>query len=78
MLFGFDRLNLDTIVTALKPTLDKNYAELDPVFSANIDCDYDYNIAGVTRTSFCHLYLSWIQYCLSKREKVCRIILVLI
>ncbi|XP_021944333.1 pecanex-like protein 1 isoform X3 [Folsomia candida] len=62
-------LNLDTIVTALKPTLDKNYAELDPVFSANIDCDYDYNIAGVTRTSFCHLYLSWIQYCLSKREK---------
>lgn len=57
-------------MVALNPTLDKGYAELDPVFSVNIDEDYDYTISGITRKSFCHVYLSWIQYCVSRKEKV--------
>jgi hypothetical protein len=65
-----DWLQLDSILGALKPTLDKHYAELDPVFNGNIDEDYDNAVSGVTRSSFCSVYLSWIQYCVLKREKV--------
>ncbi|XP_067123903.1 pecanex-like protein 1 isoform X2 [Centruroides vittatus] len=63
-------LNSDSIQEALKPTLDKNYADLDPVFNMNVDEDYDFHASGVSRNSFCNVYLDWIQYCSSRREKV--------
>lgn len=59
----------EAILTALKPTLDKHYAELDPVFSVNMDEDFDFTTSGITRNSFCNVYHSWINYCVSKREK---------
>ncbi|ODM97119.1 Pecanex-like protein 1 [Orchesella cincta] len=59
----------EPILTALKPTLEKHYAELDPVFSVNMDEDYDFTMSGITRNSFCNVYHSWINYCVSKREK---------
>lgn len=62
-------LNSDSIQEALKPTLDKNYADLDPVFNMNVDEDYDFHASGVSRNSFCNIYLDWIQYCSSRREK---------
>lgn len=59
----------EAILGALKPTLDKHYAELDPVFSVNMDEDYDFTTSGITRNSFCNVYHTWINHCVSKREK---------
>ncbi|CAL1678982.1 unnamed protein product [Lasius platythorax] len=57
------------IVDALKPTLDKNFVDLDPVFNVNIDEDFDFRASGITRSSFCNIYLDWIQYCAGKQDK---------
>ncbi|MBN3311932.1 PCX1 protein, partial [Atractosteus spatula] len=48
---------------------DRNYVDLDPTFNPNIDEDYDHRLAGISRESFCAVYLSWIQYCCSRLEK---------
>jgi hypothetical protein len=42
--------------------------DLDPLFNCNIDEDFDYRAAGVTRHSFCAVYLSWIQHCAKARD----------
>ncbi|XP_014242647.1 pecanex-like protein 1 isoform X3 [Cimex lectularius] len=62
-------LESPVLLDALRPTLSKNFVELDPIFNINIDEDYDFRVAGVTRTSFCTVYLHWIQFCNEKREK---------
>ncbi|XP_046384119.1 pecanex-like protein 1 isoform X2 [Ischnura elegans] len=62
-------LNSATILEALRPTLDRGFVDLDPVFNMNIDEDYDFRASGVTRASFCNVYLDWIQFCADKREK---------
>ncbi|XP_063226315.1 pecanex-like protein 1 isoform X2 [Bacillus rossius redtenbacheri] len=62
-------LNSPTILDALKP-LDKNFVDLDPVFNMNIDEDYDFRASGITRNSFCNVYMDWIQYCAIKNDKV--------
>uniref|UniRef100_A0A146LST4 Pecanex-like protein n=1 Tax=Lygus hesperus TaxID=30085 RepID=A0A146LST4_LYGHE len=62
-------LESPVILDALRPTLSKNFVELDPVFNMNIDEDYDFRAAGITRTSFCSIYLDWIQFCNDKREQ---------
>ena len=58
------------IQDALRGTLEKNYVDLDPTFTMQVDEDYDGRLSGVSRDSFCNVYLSWIQYCTSRREKV--------
>jgi len=40
------------------------------VFNVNIDQDFDFRAEGLTKSSFCAVYLEWIQFCASKREKV--------
>ncbi|OQR78539.1 pecanex protein 1 [Tropilaelaps mercedesae] len=55
-----------SILEALAPTLDKHYAELDPVFTVNNDDDYDCRVTGISRNSFCKMYLAWIQYCVQR------------
>ncbi|XP_073980876.1 pecanex isoform X2 [Rhodnius prolixus] len=62
-------LESPVILEALRPTLNKNFVELDPVFNTNIDEDYDLRAAGITRTSFCAVYLYWIQFCNDKRQQ---------
>ncbi|KAL1138408.1 hypothetical protein AAG570_008472 [Ranatra chinensis] len=62
-------LDSPVILDALRPTLSRNYVELDPVFNMNIDEDYDFRAAGITRTSFCNVYLDWIIFCNEKREQ---------
>ncbi|XP_054257111.1 pecanex-like protein 1, partial [Macrosteles quadrilineatus] len=57
------------ILEALQPYCDRNFVDLDPVFNMNIDEDYDFRAAGITRNSFCNIYFDWIQYCVEKRTK---------
>ncbi|KAG7207181.1 hypothetical protein KM043_008869 [Ampulex compressa] len=57
------------IIEALKLTLDKNFVDLDPVFNMNIDEDFDFRASGITRSSFCNVYLDWIQYCATRQDK---------
>ncbi|XP_023246263.1 pecanex-like protein 3 [Copidosoma floridanum] len=57
------------IFDALKQTLDKNFVDLDPVFNMNIDEDFDFRASGITRSSFCNVYLDWIQFCASKQDE---------
>ncbi|XP_035223294.1 pecanex-like protein 1 isoform X2 [Stegodyphus dumicola] len=61
-------LQSEHIQEALRPTLDKNYADLDPVFNMTVDEDYDFRASGVSRNSFCNVYLDWIQFCISKNK----------
>ncbi len=56
------------IVEALNPTADKNFVDLDPLFNMNIDEDFDYRASGITRGSFCNVYLPWITSCAERRE----------
>ncbi|KAG7277076.1 hypothetical protein CRUP_031289 [Coryphaenoides rupestris] len=53
----------------LRPCAQRNYVDLDPTFNPNIDEDYDHRLAGISRDSFCTVYLGWIQYCNSRRDK---------
>ncbi|XP_049842209.1 pecanex-like protein 1 isoform X6 [Schistocerca gregaria] len=62
-------LTSETILDALRPTLDRSFVDLDPVFNMNIDEDYDFRASGITRTSFCNVYLEWIHFCASKRKE---------
>ncbi|XP_073776280.1 pecanex-like protein 1 isoform X7 [Danio rerio] len=57
------------LLEGLKSCGERNYVDLDPTFNPNIDEDYDHRLAGISRDSFCSVYLSWIQYCNSRREK---------
>lgn len=60
----------EALLEGLKSCGERNYVDLDPTFNPNIDEDYDHRLAGISRDSFCSVYLSWIQYCNSRREKV--------
>ncbi|XP_061693169.1 pecanex-like protein 1 [Syngnathoides biaculeatus] len=58
-----------TINEALQSYTKWHHIERDPqVFSVKIDEDYVHCLQGVTRASFCNVYLEWIQYCAGKME----------
>ncbi|XP_078262379.1 pecanex-like protein 1 isoform X4 [Rhinoraja longicauda] len=59
----------ETMQDGLRACTSHNYVDVDPTFNPNIDEDYDHRLAGVSRDSFCGVYLNWIQYCSSRREK---------
>ncbi|XP_067847373.1 pecanex-like protein 1 isoform X4 [Heptranchias perlo] len=59
----------ETMQDGLRACTSHNYVDVDPTFNPNIDEDYDHRLAGVSRDSFCGVYLNWIQYCASRREK---------
>lgn len=65
-----DWINSTAIRDALQPIKDKNFVDLDPVFNMNIDEDYDYRYSGITRNSFCSIYMNWIRFCNSQRKNV--------
>ncbi|TRY96029.1 hypothetical protein DNTS_016546 [Danionella cerebrum] len=47
-----------------------HHIEKDPaVFSMKIDEDYVHCLQGVTRASYCNVYLEWIQYCANKLDE---------
>lgn len=62
----------ETMKDGLRGCGERNYVDLDPTFNPNIDEDYDHRLAGISRDSFCGVYLGWIQYCNSRRPKVIR------
>ncbi|XP_052007085.1 pecanex-like protein 1 isoform X2 [Xyrauchen texanus] len=59
----------EALLEGLKSCREWNYVDLDPTFNPNIDEDYDHRLAGISKDSFCSVYLSWIQYCNSRRVK---------
>uniref|UniRef100_A0AAV2JCL8 Pecanex-like protein n=1 Tax=Knipowitschia caucasica TaxID=637954 RepID=A0AAV2JCL8_KNICA len=61
-------LSNETVQEALRPCLGANYVDSDPTFNLNIDEDYDHRASGITLSSFCMVYLDWIQYCNSRRQ----------
>uniref|UniRef100_A0A7N9ATA8 Pecanex-like protein n=1 Tax=Mastacembelus armatus TaxID=205130 RepID=A0A7N9ATA8_9TELE len=63
-------LTNETMQEALRPCLGPNYVDSDPTFNLNIDEDYDHRASGITLSSFCMVYLDWIQYCNSRRQTV--------
>ncbi|XP_049591466.1 pecanex-like protein 2 [Syngnathus scovelli] len=59
----------EAIYEALQSYTKWHHIERDPqVFSVKIDEDYVHCLQGVTRASFCNVYLEWIQYCAGKME----------
>ncbi|KAJ7984911.1 hypothetical protein DPEC_G00359670 [Dallia pectoralis] len=59
-----------SITEALVTYTKWHHIERDPaVFSVKIDEDYVHCLQGVTRASFCNVYLEWIQYCANKMEE---------
>lgn len=63
-------LTNEAVQEALRPCLSSNYVDSDPTFNLNIDEDYDHRASGITPSSFCMVYLDWIQYCNSRRQTV--------
>ncbi|XP_075887565.1 pecanex-like protein 3 isoform X2 [Nelusetta ayraudi] len=61
-------LTNEAVQEALRPCLGSNYVDSDPTFNLNIDEDYDHRASGITPSSFCMVYLDWIQYCNSRRQ----------
>ena len=57
-----------SILEALSVTCDKNFVDLDPIFNSNIDEDFDFRCSGITRSSYCAVYLGWIQHCAQVRD----------
>ena len=64
-----DWLQSQVIEEALQHTLDRQFVDLDPVFNHNLDDDYDFRSAGITRGSFWTVYGEWIQFCCEKRKQ---------
>ncbi|XP_039190156.1 pecanex-like protein 1 isoform X2 [Crotalus tigris] len=62
-------LSNETMQEGLQQYADQNYVDVDPTFNPNIDEDYDHRLAGISRESFCIIYLNWVEYCCSQREK---------
>lgn len=50
-------------------TLDRQFVDLDPIFNHNLDEDFDFRASGITRYSFCAIYMDWIQFCYAKRQQ---------
>ncbi|XP_058129771.1 protein pecanex [Anopheles ziemanni] len=62
-------LTSKAIEEALEHTTDRQFVDLDPVFNNNLDDDYDYRAAGITRASFWCVYGDWIQFCSDKKRQ---------
>ncbi|KAF7253650.1 Pecanex-like protein 2 [Varanus komodoensis] len=61
----------DSFQKILQPFSKWHYIERDlAMFSINIDDDYVPCLQGITRASFCSVYLDWIQFCAAKRIEV--------
>uniref|UniRef100_A0A8C5IXQ9 Pecanex-like protein n=1 Tax=Junco hyemalis TaxID=40217 RepID=A0A8C5IXQ9_JUNHY len=59
----------ESIQKILQPYAKWHYIERDlAMFNVNIDEDYVPCLQGITRASFCSVYLDWIQFCARKRH----------
>uniref|UniRef100_A0A8B9GBT1 Pecanex-like protein n=1 Tax=Amazona collaria TaxID=241587 RepID=A0A8B9GBT1_9PSIT len=64
----FDWIKDESMQKILQPYAKWHYIERDlAMFNINIDEDYVPCLQGITRASFCSVYLDWIQFCARKR-----------
>ena len=66
-------LENSNVRTAMEAVAPDNYCDLDPTFSPHVDEDYDHRLSGVSRHSFCAMYLPWVQHCASRQDRVSNI-----
>ncbi|XP_004854701.2 pecanex-like protein 2 [Heterocephalus glaber] len=60
----------DSLLKSLQPFAKWHHIERDlAMFNINIDDDYVPCLQGITRASYCNVYLEWIQYCAGKRQE---------
>ncbi|XP_044943193.1 LOW QUALITY PROTEIN: pecanex-like protein 2 [Mustela putorius furo] len=60
----------ESLLKSLQPFAKWHYIERDlAMFNINVDDDYVPCLQGITRASFCNVYLEWIQYCARKRQE---------
>ncbi|XP_007522976.2 pecanex-like protein 2 [Erinaceus europaeus] len=60
----------ESLLKSLQPFAKWHYIERDlTIFNINIDDDYVPCLQGITRASYCNVYLEWIQYCAQKRQE---------
>ncbi|XP_036684516.1 pecanex-like protein 2 isoform X1 [Balaenoptera musculus] len=65
----FSWIKNESLLKSLQPFAKWHYIERDlAMFSMNIDDDYVPCLQGITRASYCNVYLEWIQYCARKRQ----------
>ena len=57
-------------MSSLAETRKQSFVDRDAVFRAMTDEDYDVRPNGVSRASFCSVYLVWINYCNNQLEEV--------
>lgn len=57
------------IQDALQHTLERQFVDLDPIFNHNLDADFENRASGITRASFCDVYMEWIEFCCMKRAE---------
>lgn len=61
----------ESLLKSLQPFAKWHYIERDlAMFNINVDDDYVPCLQGITRASFCNVYLEWIQYCARKKQEV--------
>ncbi|KAM4694247.1 pecanex-like protein 2 [Discoglossus pictus] len=66
----FNWIKDESIQKALQPYTKWHHVENDlAMFNINVDEDYIPCLQGITRASFCSVYLDWIQYCAKKERK---------
>nr|XP_035958848.1 pecanex-like protein 2 isoform X2 [Halichoerus grypus] len=60
----------ESLLKSLQPFAKWHYIERDlAMFNINVDDDYVPCLQGITRASYCNVYLEWIQYCARKRQE---------
>ncbi|XP_012936159.1 pecanex-like protein 1 [Aplysia californica] len=64
-----DWLEDATVQQALDSMKEDGHVDLDPTFNVHIDEDFDLRLQGISRNSFCQVYLVWIQHCANRRDK---------
>uniref|UniRef100_A0A8C9PL61 Pecanex-like protein n=1 Tax=Spermophilus dauricus TaxID=99837 RepID=A0A8C9PL61_SPEDA len=61
----------ESLLKSLHPFSQWHHIERDlAMLNVNVDDDYVPCLQGITRASYCNVYLEWIQYCAGKREQV--------
>ncbi|KAM6219585.1 pecanex-like protein 2 [Rhynchocyon petersi] len=60
----------ESLLKSLQPFAKWHYIERDlALFNINIDDDFVPCLQGITRASYCNVYLEWIQFCARKQQE---------
>lgn len=63
-------LREEAVATAVHTVvISPKYTDVDSIFCSTNDEDYDTVEQGISRVSFNNVYLSWMNYCIEKRQE---------